>query len=71
MPLYEYECKACQKVFSAIQKMSDEPLNECECGQKGQVHRIISKNSFQLKGSGWYAVDSKAAPSTTKASSPS
>lgn len=56
MPLYEYKCDKCGKVFEKIQKFSDEPLSVHDtCG--GQVHRLISASSFQLKGSGWYATD--------------
>ena len=54
MPVYEYECKTCDKVFEAQQKMSDAPLKECpEC--HSPVKKLISANSFQLKGGGWYA----------------
>lgn len=54
MPVYEYECQSCSKVFEIQQRMSDEPLQECpEC--HGGVKKIISANSFQLKGGGWYA----------------
>ncbi len=54
MPIYEYECRDCQKVFEVQQKISDEPLKECpQC--KGDVKKLISANSFQLKGGGWYA----------------
>jgi putative FmdB family regulatory protein len=54
MPLYEYECKKCNKVFEVQQKISDEPLKECpEC--HSPVKKIMSLNSFRLKGGGWYA----------------
>ena len=54
MPVYEYECKTCQKIFEVQQKMSDGPLETCpDCG--AEVKKIMSMNSFQLKGSGWYA----------------
>jgi putative FmdB family regulatory protein len=54
MPVYEYECNECQKVFEVQQKMADKPLSECpEC--KGEVKKLISSSSFQLKGGGWYA----------------
>lgn len=54
MPVYEYECKACEKVFEVQQKMSDDPLTNCpECD--GPVNKIMSMNSFQLKGGGWYS----------------
>lgn len=54
MPVYEYECKACDKVFEVQQKIADEPLSECpEC--QAPVKKLMSMSSFQLKGGGWYA----------------
>ncbi len=54
MPVYEYECNECQKVFEIQQKMSEAPLKSCpECD--GAVKKLMSMNSFQLKGGGWYA----------------
>jgi len=56
MPLYEYRCAACGKVFEVIEKFSDAPLQVHEgCG--GKVERLISAPAFHLKGSGWYATD--------------
>jgi len=38
------------------QKFSDPPVSVCEiCG--GPVKKIISQNTFHLKGSGWYVTD--------------
>ncbi|MFH7319819.1 FmdB family zinc ribbon protein [Desulfurivibrio sp. D14AmB] len=54
MPIYEYECQACQKITETRQSINDAPLSTCpECG--GQVSKIISQSSFALKGGGWYA----------------
>lgn len=54
MPVYEYECSNCRKVFEVQQKMSDAPLTACpEC--EGAVRKLMSMSSFQLKGGGWYA----------------
>lgn len=59
MPIYEYQCAQCQKSFEAIQKFSDAPLETCSlCGGK-PVSKLMSRTSFQLKGSGWYASDYK------------
>jgi putative FmdB family regulatory protein len=56
MPLYEYECDACQHKFEVIQKFSDAPLEKCpKCG--GAVHKLQSAPAFQFKGSGWYITD--------------
>ncbi|MDR1035242.1 MAG: zinc ribbon domain-containing protein [Deltaproteobacteria bacterium] len=58
MPIYEYECSSCGKITEATQRMSDPPLTECpEC--HGELHKIVSRTSFQLKGSGWYTTDYK------------
>src|SRR4051812_36055878 len=58
MPIYEYECQGCGLTVEAIQKFSDPPLTHCEaCG--GPLTKLISRTSFQLKGSGWYATDYK------------
>ena len=54
MPVYEYECPACEKVFEVQQRMTDDPLSSCpDCG--GAVTKLISMSSFHLKGGGWYA----------------
>ena len=56
MPIYEYGCGECGKVLEVIQKFSDDPLETCpECD--GRLTKLISKTSFQLKGTGWYVTD--------------
>lgn len=65
MPVYEYECQTCEKVFELQQKISDEPLKTCpDC--QGEVKKLVSMSSFQLKGGGWYA-DGYASASAAKA----
>jgi putative FmdB family regulatory protein len=60
MPLYEFQCTACERVHEVMQKMSDPPLASCpECG--GKVEKLMSLSSFALKGSGWYTTDYKRA----------
>ncbi|NLX19946.1 MAG: zinc ribbon domain-containing protein [Desulfobulbus sp.] len=54
MPVYEYECGECKKIFEIQQRIADAPVSVCpECG--GNVKKLISMSSFQLKGGGWYA----------------
>ena len=54
MPIYEYECPACEQVLEVQQRMSDDPLTSCpDCG--GQVKKLVSMSSFHLKGGGWYS----------------
>lgn len=56
MPIYEYECNECSKITEAFQKFSDPPLTGCpHCN--GKLHKLMSLNSFHLKGSGWYVTD--------------
>ena len=53
MPIYEYKCKECDKIYEVMQGFEDEPLEKCEkCG--GLLEKILSKSNFQLKGDGWY-----------------
>ena len=59
MPIYEYKCKVCDKVFEAMQKISDKKLTNCKCGKNGAVERMVSSSGFRLKGSGWYETDFK------------
>jgi putative FmdB family regulatory protein len=56
MPIYEYRCEKCGKIFEVLQRFSDDPLKIHEaCG--GEVEKLISHSAFQLKGSGWYQTD--------------
>ncbi len=57
MPTYEYLCSDCGKTFEATQKITEDPLKECQlCGGKN-VKRLISATAFHLKGGGWYKTD--------------
>jgi putative FmdB family regulatory protein len=56
MPLYEYKCQRCNKLFEVIQKFADEPLTIHEgCG--GTVARQFSAPALLFKGSGFYITD--------------
>jgi len=55
MPIYEYKCEN-GHVFDVIQKMSDEPLSECqECGAPAE--RVLHPVAVHFKGSGFYNTD--------------
>jgi putative FmdB family regulatory protein len=55
MPIYEYKCDN-GHVFDVIQKISDEPLSECqECGAPAQ--RVLHPVAVHFKGSGFYNTD--------------
>jgi putative FmdB family regulatory protein len=64
MPIYKYTCEKCGSHVEVIQKVSDPPLKRCtKC--RGKLAKAVSRTSFQLKGSGWYATDyptAKSAP---------
>ena len=59
MPIYEYQCQACQNQIEALQKISDTPLLDCpQCGEPS-LKKKVSAAAFRLKGSGWYETDFK------------
>lgn len=56
MPTYEYKCGDCSHQFERFQKMSDDPVAECEsCG--GSVQRILFPVAVHFKGTGFYTTD--------------
>ena len=56
MPLYEYQCDACEHRFEHIQKFSDPLLAVCpKC--EGVLRKLVSSPAFQFKGTGWYVTD--------------
>jgi len=56
MPLYEYQCDACEHRFEHIQKFSDPLLTVCpKCD--GALRKLVSSPAFQFKGTGWYVTD--------------
>ena len=60
MPIYEYQCGACEHRCEVLRKISDEPLTECpDCG-KNELSKLISAAGFRLKGNGWYETDFKS-----------
>jgi putative FmdB family regulatory protein len=71
MPIYEYRCNKCG-VFEAMQGIKEAPLKKCPTC-KSKVERQMSRGSFILKGSGWYATDyaRKSTPSSTDSDSAS
>ncbi len=56
MPIYEYQCDKCSKVYEKIQKFSDPIMTVCEvCG--GPVVKLMGKPALQFKGTGFYITD--------------
>jgi len=69
MPIYEYQCEACQDVIETQQSLSDKPLTTCPVCS-GTLKKIISMSSFQLKGGGWYSDGYSNSPGKTSPSCP-
>jgi putative FmdB family regulatory protein len=60
MPIYEYQCEACEHSFETIQRMNEPVLTDCpDCG-KDQLRKLVSAAAFRLKGGGWYETDFKS-----------
>ena len=58
MPIYEYNCEQCKTTVEKLilTKEQKEQSVKCKkCGEK--MKRIMSRSSFHLKGTGWYATD--------------
>ena len=56
MPTYEYRCVSCEHQFERFQRMSDDPVDECEvCGSS--VKRLLFPVAIHFKGSGFYSTD--------------
>ncbi len=56
MPIYEYQCRSCERRVEVLQRLDDPPLDACpDCG--GEMKKLLSAPAFQFKGSGWYVTD--------------
>lgn len=56
MPLYEYRCRQCEKLFDRLERASDPRDGTCpDCG--GAATRLLGTPALQFKGSGWYVND--------------
>jgi putative FmdB family regulatory protein len=56
LPTYEYRCVCCEHQFERFQRMSDDPVKECEvCGEP--VKRLLFPVAIHFKGNGFYSTD--------------
>jgi putative FmdB family regulatory protein len=56
LPTYEYRCNVCGHQFERTQRMSDDPVRECEvCG--GEVARVLFAPAIHFKGTGFHNTD--------------
>ncbi len=76
MPTYVYECQKCEQTIEVEQRISDDPLKNCDCGGQGTLKRLIQPTAVLFKGSGFHINDYKAsapaadAEKTTKPETP-
>jgi len=59
MPIYEFQCQSCGNKVEVLQKISDDPLTDCEACGKPELKKMVSAAAFRLSGSGWYETDFK------------
>lgn len=53
MPTYTYKCSNCDAIFEVFQRITDDPIKNCEkCGK--EVKKVITSGNFVLKGKGWF-----------------
>ncbi|MDM8527318.1 zinc ribbon domain-containing protein [Anaerolineales bacterium HSG24] len=69
MPIYEYRCPECGKIFEKRQSFNAAPVIDCvECNFTGAKRRITAP-AIVFKGSGFYVTDTRNGNS--KSTSPS
>jgi len=68
LPLYEYQCRACQKTAEVRHGFKETFDGTCEaCG--GEMARVYSAAGIVFKGSGFYLTDSRKAAEAAKSGS--
>jgi putative FmdB family regulatory protein len=60
VPIYEYQCEACNHELEALQKLSEPALVDCPACGKASLKKQISAAGFRLAGGGWYETDFKS-----------
>lgn len=55
MPIYEYQCKSCGEVVTAIRSVAErDTVAACKVHGTAPMERKVSASNFALKGGGWY-----------------
>ena len=56
MPVYDYRCKECNKIFEVEHKAGDMPMKHCpSCG--GGLKKVYNPIGVVFKGSGFHSTD--------------
>jgi len=56
MPVYDYKCKKCEKVYEVERKLKDVAMKYCpSCG--GELKKVYSAVGIVFKGSGFHVTD--------------
>lgn len=58
MPLRDYECPSCKRVWEELRRDQSDPA-KCKYCEAEKPKRLIAKSNFALKGNGWYQTDYK------------
>ena len=70
MPLYDYQCKACQQVTEVRHGFRESHEGVCPaCG--GELGRVFNPAGIVFKGSGFYITDSRKSSGGSDSSSKS
>jgi putative FmdB family regulatory protein len=65
LPLYEYKCEKCGKLFEKIEPNTASEIKKCpKCG--GKAPRQFAAPAIQFKGTGWYVTDYAGKNSASK-----
>lgn len=67
MPTYVYECKSCEKTFEVDQRITEDPLKDCQCGSAGSLKRLIQPTAVMFKGAGFHINDYKPSSAPAEA----
>lgn len=72
MPIYEYKCKKCNKVFEVIQSFGAPAPARCDfCGASSHyLTKLISPAQVVFKGSGFYLTDNRQAKNSALDTTP-
>jgi putative FmdB family regulatory protein len=66
MPTYVYECSSCSDIFEIEQRITENAIDECHCGSKGTVKRLIQPVAVMFNGSGFHINDYASATAPAK-----